>query len=73
MAKKKTVSLYDYQRIGIEAGIPAAQLRVLRQRGKLPEPDYQLGQSPGWLEATIRPWIAEQLAAARKAGTREDS
>lgn len=65
---KKTIALYDYQRISAELGIPTANLRVWFQRGKLPEPDYRLGQSPGWLAETIRPWIAEQ-AAAPEGGT----
>lgn len=69
MAPKKTVSLYDYARISTETGIPATKLRVWFQRGKLPEPDYRLGQSPGWLAETIRPWIKEQRAATPEAGT----
>lgn len=67
---KRTIALYDYQRVSAESGIPAAKLRVWFQRGKLPEPDYRLGQSPGWLAETIRPWIQEQRAAALEDGTR---
>lgn len=72
MANKKTVSLYDYARISTESGIPAPKLRVWFQRGKLPAPDYRLGQSPGWLASTIQPWIAEQLDADPEAGTPSD-
>ena len=57
MAKKKVVVLYDYQRISSETGVPASRLRVMYHRGSLPQEDYRLGQSPGWLESTIRPWI----------------
>lgn len=66
---KKTIALYDYKRISNESGAPVAMLRVWQGRGKLPEPDYRLGQSPGWLAETIRPWIAEYRAGAPAAGT----
>jgi len=65
----RTIALYDYQRISAESHVPVATLRVWHQRGKLPEPGYRLGQSPGWLAETIRPWIDEQVDAARQAGT----
>lgn len=65
---KTTISLYDYHRISTESGVPVPTLRVWFQRGKLPAPDYRLGQSPGWLAETIRPWIADQ-GAAPQAGT----
>lgn len=68
---KKTVALYDYARISAETGIPPQKLRVWFQRGKLPEADYRLGQSPGWLTETIRPWIEAQ-AAGPAAGTSTD-
>ena len=72
MAKKKVVVLYDYQRNSKESGIPTRMLRLWHHRGKLPEEDYRLGQSPGWLESTIRPWIEAQAARsgdAPQAGT----
>lgn len=60
MATKKTVELFDYNRIGAALGVPASKLRVWHQRGKLPEPDFRLGQSPGWLAENIEPWIQLQ-------------
>lgn len=54
---KKPIELLDYQRIAELSGLSAATLRVWQKRGKMPDPDYRLGQSPGWLPATILPWI----------------
>lgn len=73
MATKKTVELFDYNRISAALGVSTPKLRVWHQRGKLPEPDFRLGQSPGWLAETIEPWIRVQRsgreAAAAPAGT----
>lgn len=53
-------NVYDYQRISEHTGVPAATLRVWYHRGKLPEPDFQLGRSPGWLPGTIHAWWASR-------------
>lgn len=58
--KKKPIHLLGYQEIADELGVKVNLIRVWVIRGKLPEPDYRLGQSPGWLEETIRPWINKQ-------------
>lgn len=59
----RTQELYDYAKIAAETGIDPAKLRVWHQRGKLPESDFRVGQSPAWTAATIHPWIQAQAAA----------
>lgn len=56
--------LYTYVEIAAGTGLPVAKLRVWVHRGKLPAPDFIVGQSPAWLPASIEPWIAAQAPAA---------
>lgn len=55
--KRGTVVLLDYAAVAEMTGIDVAHLRVYRQRGRMPEPDFQVSQSPGWLPETIEEWI----------------
>lgn len=55
--KRGTVILMDYAAVAEMTGIDVAKLRVYRQRGKMPPPDYQVSQSPGWLPETIKDWM----------------
>jgi hypothetical protein len=61
MARKKqreTVVLLDYTAIASITGFDPAVLRLWKSRGKMPAPDYEIAQSPGWLPATIEEWTA---------------
>lgn len=72
MTRKKqgTVVLLDYAAIADLTGIDAQMLRMYANRGKMPEPDYRIAQSPGWLPETIEEWVAtftpEGLPPARR-------
>lgn len=73
MARKKqeTVVLMDYAAIAERTGQDAAVIRLWKSRGKLPEPDFMIAQSPGWLPQTIEAWTAtfkDGKAPARKRG-----
>jgi hypothetical protein len=59
-AKKKheTIVLMDYAAIAAKTGLDANRLRLYASRGKMPEPDYKVSQSPGWLPETIDAWMA---------------
>lgn len=56
--KHETIVLMDYAAIAQKTGIEATVLRLHASRGKMPEPDYRVSQSPGWLPETIDAWIA---------------
>jgi hypothetical protein len=58
MKKKQheTVVLMDYAAIAEATGLEPAVLRLWKSRGKMPEPDYSIAQSPGWLPETIEAW-----------------
>jgi hypothetical protein len=68
--KHETVVLMDYNSIADHIGVEAAVLRLWRSRGKMPEPDYIVAQSPGWLAETIEDWVGtfgeDGRAPARK-------
>lgn len=49
--------LYTYADLAERTGITAATLRVWHLRGKLPAPDYTIGQSPAWKPETVAEWI----------------
>lgn len=72
MSKRKheTIVLMDYAAIAQATGLEPAVLRLWRSRGKMPEPDYMIAQSPGWLAGTIEDWVAtfgeDGRAPARK-------
>ncbi|WP_457972864.1 hypothetical protein [Arthrobacter sp. D1-17] len=55
--EKPTIPLLGYADLARETGHDVGLIRVWLNRGKLPTPDYRLGQSPGWLQETISPWI----------------
>lgn len=56
--KKETVILMDYAAIAETTGLEPGVLRLWKNRGKMPEPDYMIAQSPGWLPATIEAWTS---------------
>ncbi|HEX9230044.1 MAG TPA: MerR family transcriptional regulator, partial [Arthrobacter sp.] len=58
---------YSYKEVEEKSGVKAATLRVWHNRGKLPEPDFTVGQSPAWKPETIQPWIRAQRKAAKAA------
>lgn len=60
----KIPRLYTYAEIAAGTRLAVAKLRVWSHRGKLPDPDYIVGQSPAWLPASIEPWIAAQAHSA---------
>lgn len=53
---KQPAELWTYAQIADLTGITAGTLRVWRARGKLPTPDYVVGEWPAWNEATVRDW-----------------
>jgi predicted DNA-binding transcriptional regulator AlpA len=55
------VQLLGYADIAAATGQDVSLIRVWVNRGKLPTPDFRLGQSPGWLHETINPWIQANL------------
>jgi predicted DNA-binding transcriptional regulator AlpA len=60
MSKKEheTIILMDYAAVAERTGLEVPILRMYAARGKMPEPDYRISQSPGWLPATINQWVA---------------
>jgi uncharacterized protein YjcR len=70
MARKQrgTVILMDYASIAERIDVEPAVVRLWKSRGKMPDPDFMIAQSPGWLPETITDWIAtfEDGAPARK-------
>jgi predicted DNA-binding transcriptional regulator AlpA len=56
MATKDRV--YTLKDIAESTGIAYNTLRQWKNRGRLPEPSYQIGQSPAWTGKTIEDWIA---------------
>lgn len=60
MAKKQrgTVVLMDYAAIAERTGLEPTVIRLWKSRGKMPEPDFMIAQSPGWLPETIDAWVA---------------
>lgn len=62
----KPVELWTYAQIGELTGITAGTLRVWRSRGKLPEPDFLVGEWPAWKEATVRDWWAKREGIAEE-------
>lgn len=63
MTRRKPARPYGYAEIAAAIGVSAPTLRVWRNRGKMPSPDFQGGQSPLWLPTSIEPWIQEHLPA----------
>lgn len=63
MADNKPQRLVSYGELRQRTGIPYGTLRMWKARGKLPAPDYTVGQSPVWLPETIEPWILEHESA----------
>lgn len=52
--------LVTYHEISRATGIPAGTLRQWSNRGKLPEPDFRIGQSPAWYRTTFDAWNASR-------------
>lgn len=61
---KQPTELWTYAQISDLSGISPNTLRVWRLRGKLPEPDYEIGQWPAWKPDTVKQWWAGQQAPA---------
>lgn len=57
--EEPAIPLLGYVEIAEATGHHVGLIRVWKNRGKLPNPDFRLGQSPGWLAETINPWIQE--------------
>lgn len=57
--KRTPTDLIGYTEIGARTGIPQSTLRAWKTRGRLPEPDFTVGNSPAWFPETIDPWITE--------------
>lgn len=57
------MDLIQYEDIAEETGIPVPTLRVMAQRGKLPEPTIRVGQSPAWDRPEIQDWIDKNKRA----------
>lgn len=47
------MALLTYDDLSERWGVKTATLMVWKHRGKLPEPDIIVGQSPAWYEDTI--------------------
>lgn len=58
-----TLNLLTYEEIANQTGIPVPTLRVMAQRGQLPEPSVRVGQSPAWSGPDILKWIANNKRA----------
>lgn len=56
MTKNQPIELLGYAEIEAVTGIPSNLLRQWAKRGKLPEPDFRVGQSPAWYRTTIDAW-----------------
>lgn len=46
--------LITYKELSAARGITRATLRQWLRRGRIPPPDYRVGNSPAWLEDTVR-------------------
>lgn len=57
-------TLYEYADLSRLSGIDAATIRVWKARGKLPAPDFVVGQSPAWKPETVEAWLATLAAPA---------
>lgn len=58
----------DTAQVAAMAKVTPATIRSYRSRGYLPEPDAQLGQSPGWAPETIAAWLAARPGKGAGAG-----
>jgi predicted DNA-binding transcriptional regulator AlpA len=54
---RQTVVLLDYHAVAERLGMDTRILRLWKSRGKLPDPDFVLAHSPGWLPETIDAWL----------------
>lgn len=53
-----TDPVYTLKDLAEATGIRPGTLRQWKNRGRLPEPTYHLGQSPAWSGKAIEAWIA---------------
>lgn len=49
-----TELLLTYNDLSVRWGRSTAALRVAMHRGRIPKPDYYIGEKPVWTEKTIR-------------------
>ena len=52
--------VYTLKDLAEVTGVPYNTLRQWKNRGKLPEPNYHLGQSSAWAGKKIEEWIASE-------------
>lgn len=57
------IPLLGYADLAARTGVDIATLRVWKNRGKLPAPDHEIGQSPAWREETITAWLQDPSSA----------
>lgn len=50
--------ILSMRQVAERAGLAESSIRTYRSRGVMPAPDVTIGATPGWLPATIDPWIA---------------
>lgn len=65
-SQPQPVELWTYARISEHTGIATGTLRAWRNRGKLPTPDYRIGEYPAWKPDTIRAWWDDIVATNRQ-------
>lgn len=65
------VQLYSYKELEAKSGVKAGTLRVWQVRGKLPAPDFLVGQSPAWKPETVEPWLRAHRKAAKAAAAKQ--
>lgn len=53
----KPARLLGYSEISAATGLRPHTLRVWATRGKLPRPDYRVGQTPVWLPETLTEFL----------------
>ncbi|QAY16144.1 MerR-like helix-turn-helix DNA binding domain protein [Arthrobacter phage Sonali] len=51
-------TVYTIKDLAERTGLTPNLLRQWKNRGKLPEPTYTLGQSPAWSGEPIESWLA---------------
>ncbi len=57
----RKADLLSMREVADRAGLAEATIRTYRthNRSGFPPPDVMVGRAPGWLPATVDPWIAE--------------
>jgi predicted DNA-binding transcriptional regulator AlpA len=58
--KPKIPQILDIPAVAERIGVSRQWVDQMRTNGELPDPDIVLGQSPGWLVATIDEWDSKR-------------